>query len=177
VLTIKRRINSEVIKSLTNIDLTKKTDCDKVFDLVWTRYFSESAIEDARQSSNHTSYNLCLRLRDFATVVEAHDSTRAGDIGRLIDVWKRWSVMAQGLPGLSHYGRHIPRIVMLLEEDLPKSLAHAIKHSLLIPSNEREDHWLALDKYLEINIGWLKDHYNNTVRVTYNSNQCALTTT
>lgn len=126
-------------------------------------YFDSNALETARESSNHTQYNMCLRLRDFATVVEAHAASRAGDIGRLMAMWKRWAVMAQGLPGLSHYSRHIPRLVLLLEEDLPKSVAHAIKHSLLIPSNERENHWLAIDEYMEIHICWLKHHYDTTV--------------
>lgn len=104
-----------------------------------------------------------LRLRDFATVVEAHEATRAGDIGRLMLMWKQWAIMAQGMKGLSHYSRHIPRIVLLLEEDLPKDLARAIKHSLLIPSNKRPDHWLPIDEYLEISIFYLKRVYNNTV--------------
>lgn len=151
------------MKSVDGLDLTKSSDCDKLFDLVWSKYFESSALEAARASTDHAHYNLMLRMRDFATVVEAHDSTRAGDIGRLMAIWKRWAIMAQGMPGMSHYSRHIPRIVMLLEEDLPKPLAHAIKHSLLLPSNERKDHWMALDEFLEVHICWLKHHYNTTV--------------
>lgn len=143
--------------------MSKPDNFEKLFEALWENYFSASGIEDARVSGDYTAYNLRLRLRDFATVVEAQDATRAGDIGRLMNMWKWWSVMAQGLPGLSHYSRHIPRLVMLLEEDLPKSLAHMIKHALLIPSNERENHWLPLDEVMEVNICWLKNHYDTTV--------------
>lgn len=143
-------LSRKVIETEKDLDLTKATGCNQLLDIVWNRYFDASAIERARQSSDHIHYNFLMRLRDFASVVEAHDSTRAGDIGRLMAMWKRWSVMAQGLPGLSHYARHIPRIVLLLEQDLPKGLAKVIKHSLLIPSNEREGHWMAIDEYLEV---------------------------
>lgn len=152
-----------MVRNIQGLDLTKAGDCDRLFEAVWNDYFDAAAIEKARASGNHTQYNLRLRLRDFATVVEAQAATRAGDIGRLMAMWKRWAVMAQGLPGLSHYGRHIPRLVLLLEQDLPAKLAHVIKHSLLIPSNERENHWLAIDEFMEIHICWLKHHYDSTV--------------
>lgn len=145
------------------VDLTKEAECNRVFDEVWNQYFDSTAVESARVNVEHTQYNLMVRLRDFATVVEAHNATRAGDIGRLMEMWKMWAIMSQGIPGLSHYAKHIPRLVLLLEVDLPRDLAHAIKHSLLIPSNEREDHWMAIDEYMEVHICWLKSHYNNTV--------------
>lgn len=153
----------ETFESNQHLDLTKTLDCERLIDLVWDQYFKGSALEVAEKSKDPTRYNLMLRLRDFATVVEAHEATRAGDIGRLMLVWKHWAVMAQGIQGLSHYARHIPRIVLLLEEDLPKDLAHAIKHSLLIPSNGRPDHWLPIDEFLEVSIFYLKQVYGNTV--------------
>ncbi|KAH9810542.1 hypothetical protein DFH28DRAFT_1131935 [Melampsora americana] len=159
-------ILSAVLDSLDGFDPTKANDCNKLIELVCRKYFDADALEAARLSEDHTQYNLRLRLRDFATVMEAQEATRAGDIGRLMAMWKRWAVMAQGLPGLSHYSRHIPRLVLLLEEDLPKGLAHAIKHSLLIPSNERDNHWVAMDEFMEIHICWLKHHYDTTGRGT-----------
>lgn len=148
---------------MKGLDLSKEEDFEKLLNEVWCQYFDTKAIAAALKKKEHTRYNLLMRLHDFATIVEAHEATRAGDIGRLMNMWKRWAIMAQGIPGLPHYSRHIPRIVLLLEEDLPTSLAHAIKHSILIPSNEREDHWLPIDEYQEVHICWLKDVYDNTV--------------
>ncbi|KAH9816928.1 hypothetical protein DFH28DRAFT_1125077 [Melampsora americana] len=71
--------------------------------------------------------------------------------------------MAQGIPGLSHYARHLPRMVLVLEQDLPVQLSKVIKHMMLIPSNGRSNHWLASDEFLEINNYWLKHIYNNTL--------------
>lgn len=155
----------ETINRDRTVDLTKPEDCNRVFEKVWARYFDASALQQAQDARNGTQYNFLLRLKDFATVVEAHEAKRDGDIGRLIWMWKRWSLMAQGLPGLSHYSRHLPRMVLLLEQDLPAPLARAIKHSMLIPSNQRAGHWLATDEYLEVHNCWLKHIYNNTVSV------------
>lgn len=148
---------------MKDLDLSVEDDCNRLLDAVWSQYFDTAAIDLALKKKKHTQYNLMLRLGDFATVMEAHEATRAGDIGRLMNMWKRWAIMAQGVPGPTHYARHIPRIVMLLEEDLPETLAHALKHSMLIPSNDRDDHWLPLDEYQEVHICWLKDVYDNTV--------------
>ncbi|POW16051.1 hypothetical protein PSTT_01570 [Puccinia striiformis] len=35
--------------------------------------------------------NLLLRLRDFASIVECDRAMRAGDIGRVINMWNRWA--------------------------------------------------------------------------------------
>jgi hypothetical protein len=102
-------------------------------------------------------------LRDLATVVEADHAMRAGDIGRLMSMWKRWSIFAQGINGLSHYALHLPWYILILEEYLPKKLAKVIKHSLLIPSSGREGHWVAKDFFLEVQNYWLKYFYNNSV--------------
>lgn len=71
--------------------------------------------------------------------------------------------MAQGISGLSHYAIHLPRFITILEKNLPKTLAKAIKHSLLIPSAGRGGHWVAKDFYLEIQNFWLKYFYNHSV--------------
>lgn len=128
-------------------------------------YCSTHSIRQASQSNDGALYNMRLRLRDFGTVIEADDAMRAGDIGRLMSMWKHWSILAQGLTGLSHYALHLPQYILILEEYLPKKLAHVIKHSLLIPSSGREGHWVSKDFYLETQNFWLKYFYNHSVSI------------
>jgi hypothetical protein len=44
---------------------------------------------------------------------------KAGDPGRLMYMWKRWAVMGQGMPKLPHYSKHLPKLILMLEEVLP----------------------------------------------------------
>lgn len=94
-------------------------------------------------------YNLRLRLRDLGTVIEMDQAMRAGDIGRVMIILKQWSIMTHGVKGMSHYARHIPRLVLLLEKYLPKPVSHVIKHLLLIPASGRAGHFVAKDFFLK----------------------------
>ncbi|EHS62729.1 uncharacterized protein PGTG_22657 [Puccinia graminis f. sp. tritici CRL 75-36-700-3] len=63
----------------------------QIVDETYERFFS---IEAKRNATIHTSpklSNLLLRLSDFATVVEGNSAMKSGDIGRLMNVWKRCS--------------------------------------------------------------------------------------
>lgn len=135
----------------------------ELVDDCYHKYFTGDSIRKASEDGDLTLYNLRLRLRDFATIVEADRAMRQGDVGCLMLMWKRWSIMAQGIQGLSHYALHLPRVVHLLEYDLPKGLATLIKHSLLICPSGREGHFVAKYFYLEIQNYWLKFFYNNSV--------------
>jgi hypothetical protein len=101
------------------------------------------------------------RLRDFATIVEADQSMKAGDIGQLLNIWRRWSVMAQGITGLTHYAIHLPRMIILITKVLPPALRHAIQHSLLITPSGQPNHFVAKDFFLETENYWLKYFFNN----------------
>lgn len=149
--------------SSQTLDLTKLEDAQWIVDEAYNSFFSLESLKVSEDSRNMTAYNFRLRLRDLASVVEADDAQRMGDVGRLMLMWKRWSIMAHGMKGLSHYSKHLPRLVLLLEVILPQALAHNIKHSLLLPTGEREGHWVAKDQYLEQNIFSLKYLYNNAV--------------
>lgn len=152
-----------MVTDLQEVNYESHEDCEKVVEECWLRYFEGDALERAKSTESWTLHNLQLRLRDFATIVEAESATRAGDIGRLINMWKRWVFVAHGVKGLSHYALHIPRMILLLEEDLPVALAVAIKHTLLIPSSGRTDHCMSFDEYLEVYNYWLKHCYNSSV--------------
>lgn len=135
----------------------------EVIDQCYSKYLSFDALKESKKNKDWTIYNMQLRLRDFGTIVECDNAMRQGDIGRVMRMWKRWSIMAQGISGLSHYAIHLPRFITILEKNLPKTLAKAIKHSLLIPSAGRGGHWVAKDFYLEIQNFWLKYFYNHSV--------------
>lgn len=132
-------------------------------DECYNRYCSGKSVRQALDSDDGALYNMRLRLRDFSTIIEADHATRAGDIGRLMSMWKRWSILAQGLKGLSHYAIHLPKYILILEEYLPKKMSKVIKHCLLLPSSGRAEHWVAKDFYLETQNFWLKYFYNHSV--------------
>ncbi|KAA1075906.1 hypothetical protein PGTUg99_027163 [Puccinia graminis f. sp. tritici] len=100
--------------------------------------------------------NLLLRLQDFSTVVEAHRAMKAGDVGRLINIWKMWSIMTQSLPGLKHYSAYLPRLVLMLTCILPNDLAKLMRHNLLVSPSGRPNHFVAKDFLFENHNYWLK---------------------
>ncbi|KAA1098473.1 hypothetical protein PGT21_035615 [Puccinia graminis f. sp. tritici] len=132
----------------------------------YTRFFSPFALREAQAKKDAKHINLLLRFRDFATVVECNRAMRAGDVGRLINIWRQWSVMAQGIKGLTKYAIHLPRLVLLITKVLPQGLQAVIKHSLLVSPSGRPGHFVAKDHYLEIKNYWLKYIYNQTGRGT-----------
>ncbi|KAA1074656.1 hypothetical protein PGT21_014869 [Puccinia graminis f. sp. tritici] len=96
---------------------------------------SEAEVELLNQRHRRSKLsNLLGRLHDFSTVVEANRAMKHGDIGRLINVWRMWSVMAQSLPGLTHYATYLPR--------------------------GRPCHFVAKDFFLENHNYWLKFFFN-----------------
>ncbi|KAA1063888.1 hypothetical protein PGTUg99_010119 [Puccinia graminis f. sp. tritici] len=103
--------------------------------------------------------NLLVRLQDFSTVIEANRAMKAGDIGRLINIWKMWAFMTQSLPGLTHYSAYLPRLILLLTKVLPSSLAKLIWHTLLVSPSGRPNHFVAKDFFLENFNYWLKYFY------------------
>jgi hypothetical protein len=66
----------------------------------YERFCSPQARAKAAKESSPKLHNLLIRLHEFSTVIEANNATKAGDVGRLMNVWKTWCVMCQGLKGL-----------------------------------------------------------------------------
>ncbi|KAH9452208.1 hypothetical protein Pst134EB_016164 [Puccinia striiformis f. sp. tritici] len=123
-------------------------------------YCSPAARRKAAQLKCPKLSNLLIRIKDFSTVVEANRAMKAGDIGRLLRVWKMWSIMTQSLPGLTHYLAYLPRLVSLITRILPPSLAKLIRHTLLLSPSGRPNHFVAKDFHLETNNYWLKFFFN-----------------
>ncbi|KAI7934515.1 hypothetical protein MJO28_016942 [Puccinia striiformis f. sp. tritici] len=139
-----------------------------VIDQCYERLFSPKARRAAekeatkKDSPNPKLANSLLRLHDFATVIEADRAMKAGDIGRLLNMWRMWSVMAQGIKGLNKYAIHLPRMLILLTDVLPPGLQKVLQHSMLITPSGRAGHFVGKDFFLEVQNCWLKYVYNNS---------------
>jgi hypothetical protein len=131
----------------------------------FNQFFTPEAKKKAAEKSPKLS-NLLLRLSDFATVVEGNAAMKCDDIGRLMNVWKRWSVISQGIKKLTQYSIQLRQMIILLNEVLPCGLAHVIKHSLLIAPSGRQNHFLAKDQYLKMQKFWLKFFFKHSGRGT-----------
>ncbi|KAA1126408.1 hypothetical protein PGTUg99_000418 [Puccinia graminis f. sp. tritici] len=156
VMGIENETLPEELPSMTSASIQDVVE--KTFD----QFLSGEALEIAINKKQTKLINLLLRIRDFGTVIEVNRSTKAGDTGRLIFMWKRWAVMGQGLKKLVHYSRHLPQLILLLEVILPKSLANVIKNLMLLCPSGREGHFVATDFYLEVQNFWLKYFYNHS---------------
>ncbi|PLW16155.1 hypothetical protein PCASD_15855 [Puccinia coronata f. sp. avenae] len=137
-------------------------DIDDLVDKVYEKFMSVNALEKAKEDKDHRLMNLMLQVRDFATVVECDNAMRTGDIGRVLSMWRLWSVMAHSIKGLNKYGIQLPRMLLLLTKALPEGLQKVLRHSLLISPTGRPGHFVAKDFYLELQNYWLKYFFNRT---------------
>jgi hypothetical protein len=135
---------------------------NEIVETCYSRFCSPEARNSARLEENYKLSNTLIMLHDFSLVVEAKRSMSAGDIGRLMIVWKKWCLMTQGLKGLTNYSSYLPRMVLLLNEILPPALGKYLSHNLLFSPTRRAGHFVAKDHYLECQNYWLKHVYNNT---------------
>ncbi|PLW06155.1 hypothetical protein PCANC_26172 [Puccinia coronata f. sp. avenae] len=137
-------------------------DIDDLVDKVYEKFMSVNALEKAKEDKDHRLTNLMLQVRDFATVVECDNAMRTGEIGRVLSMWRLWSVMAHSIKGLNKYGIQLPQMLLLLTEALPEGLQKVLWHSLLISPTGRPGHFVAKDFYLELQNYWLKYFFNRT---------------
>ncbi|KAA1072343.1 hypothetical protein PGT21_032924 [Puccinia graminis f. sp. tritici] len=156
----------------------RKVGCDKlkiptgqwesIVNECYERFLSPQArsAAAAKGPSHHKLSNTLVQLHDFSTVVKAKRAMKAGDIGRLLLVWKKWSLMSQALKGLTNYSSYLPRMVLLLTVVLPPGLSKYLKHNLLISPSGRTGHFVAKDYWLEIQNYWIKFLYNNNGTAT-----------
>jgi hypothetical protein len=126
----------------------------------YERFCLPQACAKAAKEKTPKLHNLLTCLQEFSTVIEANNATKAGDVGRLMNVWKIWCVMSQGLKGLTHYSAYLPRMVILLNELLPTDLSKLLRHNLLISPSGRPGHFMPKDNFLETQNYWLKHFYN-----------------
>lgn len=140
----------------------------EIIDRCFDKSGCPESLRACESLGDFSGYNLRLRIRDLASVVEADNSTHAGDIGRLLSISKQWALLAHGVKGLPQYPLHLTRFLVLLQ-DLPSTLA------LLIPSGQRANHWVGNDFWLETQNYWLKHFYSQSVShfsLTCRSDSC-----
>ncbi|KAH9443424.1 hypothetical protein Pst134EA_015655 [Puccinia striiformis f. sp. tritici] len=131
---------------------------NSIVDKCYPSFCTRKARQSAKGCDSPWLYNTLLMLHDFSTLVEA----KAGDIGSLMSVWKKWSLMAQALPGITNYSSYLPRQVLLLTVILPPFLSKYLRHNLLMSPTGRPDHFVAKDFWLEIQNYWLEFLYNRS---------------
>ncbi|PLW27112.1 hypothetical protein PCASD_23491 [Puccinia coronata f. sp. avenae] len=159
VMGTKNKVVSEELPKLPSAKLAEYIQ--ETFD----QFFTPQAKKTAAETSP-ININLMLRLSDFATVVEGNAAMKGGDIGRLMNVWKRWAVISQGIKSLTQYSIHLPQMIILLKPVHKPGLACVILHSYLIAPSGRQKHYLAKDQLLEMKNFWLKFLFNHSGRRT-----------
>ncbi|KAA1121213.1 hypothetical protein PGTUg99_025333 [Puccinia graminis f. sp. tritici] len=128
----------------------------------YERFCSREAFEGDLAKSSPAHNNLLLRLRDFATILEAQRAMKDGDYGRLMYMWERWAVMTQGLGKMPHYSRHLPKLIVQLKHVLPHAISQLVLNTLLISPTGKAGHFVATDQYLEVLNYWLKYFFNHS---------------
>ncbi|KAA1098528.1 hypothetical protein PGT21_036271 [Puccinia graminis f. sp. tritici] len=159
VLLVVNRTNAALSDDL--LQLSSETIAAWV-DSTHDRFCSREAFQSDLARSSPAHMNLLLRIRDFATILEAQSSMRDGDYGRLIYMWERWSVMTQGLGKMPHYSRHLPKLLVQLKYVLPDALAQLVKNTMLLSPTGSSGHFMATDQYLEVLNYWLKYFFNHS---------------
>ncbi|PLW30044.1 hypothetical protein PCASD_21295 [Puccinia coronata f. sp. avenae] len=152
-----------VIACVTLDNLLGTLPTDKWNDTIikcYERFCLPQARAKAAKEKTPKLHNLLTRLQEFSTVIEANNATKAGDVGRLMNVWKIWCVMSQGLKGLTHYSAYLPRMVIPLNELSPKDLSKLLQHNLLISPSRRPSHSMPKGNFLDTQNYWLKHFYN-----------------
>ncbi|POW14648.1 hypothetical protein PSTT_02771 [Puccinia striiformis] len=139
---------------------------NRIVDECYERFCSVEARDSAAARKCPKLSNTLIQLHDFSSVVECKRAMKCGDIGRLMMVWKKWSVMVQSIAGITKYSSYLPRMVLLLTVILPPSLAKYLRHNLLMSPTGRENHFVAKDFWLEIQNYWLKFFYNSSGSAT-----------
>ena len=142
------------------------TEIQQIINKTYSRFFSPEALCDAANLVSPQLSNTMLRLANFSTIVEGNAAMKSGDIGHVMNVWKRWAVIAQGIKSLTQYSIQLPRMILLLNEILPPGLQKLLKHSLFIAPSGRQKHFVAKDQYLEMQNYWLKYFFNHAGRGT-----------
>jgi hypothetical protein len=135
---------------------------NKIFNQCYETYCTASARKAAESRDCPKLHNTLVQLHDFSSVVEAKRIMKAGDVGRLMIVWKKWCVMAQSIKKITNYSSYLPRTVILLSGGLNPSLSKYLRHNLLISPTGRDNHFVAKEFWLEIQNYWIKYFYNKS---------------
>jgi hypothetical protein len=124
----------------------------------YTKFCSLQARREAAKYKLSRLHNVLVCLHNSSTIVEGNNSMKAGDIGRLMNVWKMWAVMSQSIDSLKHYS--VPRLIFLLTKALSPLQSNLMCHNILMLTSGRSDHYMAKDHFMEHQDYWLKHFFN-----------------
>jgi len=153
---------NEPVGDLDCIPTIPTHEWNQIVKNCYSKFLSPTARRSVSKEKSPKLFAYLARLHDFSTVVEANRATKAGDIGRLISMWKVWSIMSQSLTKLVNYRSYLPRLVLLLNHILTPSMSKLIRHSILISPSGRPNHFVPKDFFLETQNYWLKFFYNQS---------------
>ncbi|OAV98658.1 hypothetical protein PTTG_25611 [Puccinia triticina 1-1 BBBD Race 1] len=125
-------------------------DWNALINKCYNMFCSSEARRTAAARKCPKLHNTLVMLHDFSSVVEASRAMKAGDVGRLMIVWKKWCFMTRSLSGSTNYSSYLPRMVLVLTVILPAALRKYLQHNLLFSPTGRKDHFVAKDFWLEI---------------------------
>jgi hypothetical protein len=126
----------------------------------YTKFCSPQARREAAKEKSSRLHNVLVCLHGFSTIVEGNNAMKAGDIGRLMNIWKMWAVMSQSIDSLKHYSAYLPRLIFLLTKALSPSQSKLMRHNILMSPSGRSDHYMAKDHFMEHQNYWLKHFFN-----------------
>ncbi|OAV86984.1 hypothetical protein PTTG_29630 [Puccinia triticina 1-1 BBBD Race 1] len=92
----------------------KASDIVSIIDSVYEKFISPQALSKAKNPKAPCLTNMLLLLRDFSSIVECSRAMKAGNIRCVLNIWKRWLVMAMGIQGLTSYAIDLPQMYPLL---------------------------------------------------------------
>jgi hypothetical protein len=143
-------------------DLIKMSseEIDALVNKIYDCFFSAKAHHTNLAKTSPAHLNWLLLLWDFSTVVEALQAMKAGDPGRLMYMWQRWSVMTQAMDKLPHYSKHLPKLIVMLQHGLPEDLSLLVlNNTLLISPTGLAGQFMPTDQFLELQNYWLKHFF------------------
>ncbi|KAA1073437.1 hypothetical protein PGT21_012114 [Puccinia graminis f. sp. tritici] len=66
------------------------SEWNQIINKFYDRFCTGEARSRASKQNSPNLHNLLIRLQDFGTVIEANRAMKAGDVGRLMNMWKQW---------------------------------------------------------------------------------------
>ncbi|KNF06251.1 hypothetical protein PSTG_00758 [Puccinia striiformis f. sp. tritici PST-78] len=159
VLLVSNRAHLPISEDL--LEVSSET-IEQWVEITYNHFCAGESLRTDLAKTSPAHMNLLLRIRDFATVIEASRAMKAGDYGRLMYMWERWAVMTQGLGKMPHYSKHLPKLIVQLKHVLPKSVSQLVLNTLLISPTSRAEHFMATDQHLEQLNYWLKYFFNHS---------------
>lgn len=81
----------------SKVSLAEDGVAESLVEECYTRYCLSESRNSKLNEHDGNFHNMKWRIQDFASLVEADMAMREGDVGRMMLMWKRWAILAQGM--------------------------------------------------------------------------------